>query len=131
MSKHSQPEGRAIHPTCTKLDDPAQPCTCDAGWGTNDNDIDRAIAVADRLDSRTRTSNEGRGPDSFDNDSERGSPVDRSTKTPYNPRLSSPMGEDYDGFWKHSEDLKCRAGKKMVSDKRGLPPGYFKNARLS
>jgi hypothetical protein len=32
-------------------------------------------------------------------------------------------------FWKRSEHRKCCNGEKMVSDERGLPPGYYAGIR--
>ena len=104
MSGHDQRNGRPIHPECPKLDDAGLMCDCHTLWHEWDGRgiyIARQIEVADRMDMRTTTPVKGRGPDADEVDS---SKPDRE---------SVPAGEDYDGFWKHSEWLKCRQGVKM------------------
>lgn len=69
-------------------------------------DYSSAIDLAERKDARRRPTTLDRGPDCDEND------VSKDTPTP-EARAHVPAGEDYDGFWKHSEYLKCRAGREM------------------
>lgn len=70
-------------------------------------ELDKTIEVYERISRRRR-------PHTIQDDDE----VERAL---------SPASND--GFWKHDEYLKCRRGTKMISDYRGLPPGYFVGIR--
>ena len=105
MPKHNQPSGRPIHSECDLWDGLGPVCTCDTAYGFAGTDLDRAIAVAMRLDTRRRTETNGHAPDADE------SPIEATTEeSEAESRQFVPAGEDYDGFWKRSEDLKCRRG---------------------
>lgn len=65
--------------------------------------IDRKIALAESQEARRRPTTLDGGPDADE------IPAEPTVDA----RVLVPASEDYDGFWKHSEYLKCRAGKPM------------------
>jgi hypothetical protein len=71
------------------------------------------IRKAERLDNRRTPGNMGQGPDVDDSQAE----VDALPSSGFNFTAEG-------GFYKKSEELKCKAGLPMTSDERGLPPGY-------
>ncbi len=117
--KHRQPDGRAIHPECEALDGSGLNCTCDEAWGFEGGtaeELDDAILTARKMEGRNQPfTTTGSMPDA----DEAGEDLHRGLK-----RLS--MGHPDEillrGFWKRSEDLACRAGKRMTEIKDyGLP----------
>lgn len=71
-----------------------------------------------RLDNRRTPGHQGSGPDADEvRDKVTNSGGDHLTENGFNFTAEG-------GFWKESEFRKCRDGKKMISDYRGLPAGY-------
>ena len=111
---------RRIHPECNATGDEASPCECLDLWGFDpDNgwELDEAIKVSVRLDMQER-------PYTYLGaavDADEGDDTEATTGSTHIP----------DGhFWKRSEHLKCCRGDTMVSDERGLPPGYYLGHKL-
>ena len=75
-----------------------------------------AIKKAERLDARRTAGHSGHAPDS-DEDTGSDSGDDYLKSSGFNFTAEG-------GFWKYSEYLKTKAGLRMNSDERGLPPGY-------
>ena len=83
-------------------------------------DTDREIRIAERMEARRRPVRVmGNAPDLDDDD-----PGEKKNQGSSNFDVIPGMSNDFDGFWKRSEFLKCKQGVKMLSDARGLPPGY-------
>ena len=113
-------EVKRVHPECSATGDEASPCECVDLWGFNPDDsaeLDRAIEVSVRLDMQERPYTYfGSTVDADESDD-----TEKSTTGSHIP----------DGhFWKRSEHLKCCRGDKMISDERGLPPGYYLGHKL-
>lgn len=109
MAAHNKPAGLPIHPECSALGDGGAECTCDIGY-RQATDLDRAIEVAERLEGRSNPCvYPGRGPDADEAEGRaRTSSKVFSDATPDNDYGVTTVER---GFWKESEDLRCKAGK--------------------
>ena len=119
MSRHTTDS--AVHPECATFDSTIDLCNCDSLHGFSNAGLDRAIEVAERMDFRRTNAVRGYGPDADEATLE----YARQNAGP----ASAPV--DNHGFWKESQNLKCRRGDRMVSDDRGLPPGYMDERKQS
>ena len=84
MTTHSQPNGLPVHASCAALRSTDFPCNCQMNYGYIGDDVNKAIEVAERLEMRNAPI--------LSDDEELG------------------LTSTERGFWKNSEDLRCKAG---------------------